>query len=204
MLLMVNILHKVLTLLSFHRDKMEQIAADLEALKAQDLEAEEKLKAKMEERAAEVQARKLAQAKEVVPEATEEEEEEVTTPLDLSNVTAERVFSTGTVLRNGTEPDFDEARMEELYGFIALRFSSLEYEKDYPVYVEVRSSADITKEAKGSKRQKKTIQDPKIMFRLRKHKLAGSVQDPIVLTSRAMLGAGKHLSWFPLFGHYKY
>ncbi|KAK3240754.1 hypothetical protein CYMTET_49429 [Cymbomonas tetramitiformis] len=28
------------------------------------------------------------------------------------------------------------------------------------------------------------------MFRLRKHKLAGTVQDPIVLTSRAMLGAG--------------
>ena len=203
MLLMVNILHKVLTLLSFHRDKMEQIAADLEALKAQDLEAEEKLKAKMEETAAEVRAEKLARVKEVVPEATEEEEE-VTTPLDLSNVTAERVFSTGTVLRNGTEPDFDEARMEELYGFIALRFSSLEYEKDYPVYVEVHSSADITKEAKGSKRQKKTTLDPKIMFRLRKHKLAGTVQDPIVLTSRAMLGAGKHLSWFPLFGHYKY
>ncbi|KAK3234313.1 hypothetical protein CYMTET_55414 [Cymbomonas tetramitiformis] len=174
------------------RDNMEAIAAELEKSRAQDSEAEEKLKAKMEEKAAEVLAEKLARAKARAsePAVSEEDEEVPQPPLDLSNVTAERVFPTGTVLRNGKEPDFDEAQMEELYGFIALRYSSLEYEKDYEVYVEVRSSADITKEAKGGKKQKKARPDPKIMFRLRKHKLAGAVQDPIVLTSRAVLGAG--------------
>ena len=167
---------------------MDEFAAELERTEAADKEVEERLRKKMEERAAEL--REAKKQKKAVEEEDEDVEEDAPEPLDLSTVTANKVLPMGGPLRNGTEPDFDEARAEELMRFIALRWTSLEYEKDYPVYVEVRPTSEISKAAKGQARKKKTAPDPKIQFRLRKHKMAGAVQDPVVLTSRAVIGAG--------------
>ncbi|KAK3287404.1 hypothetical protein CYMTET_5078 [Cymbomonas tetramitiformis] len=171
------------------RNKMDELAVELEKKEAEDREVEQKLEAKLAEKAAELRAAKL-QKKAEAEEVEKEEEEEVPEPLDLSNVSVDKVLATGGPLRNGTEPVFDEAHAEELMSFIALRWTSLEYEKDYPVYVEVKTTNDLKKEAKGAARKKKQASEPKVMFRLRKHKMAGAVQDPIVLTSRAIIGAG--------------
>ncbi|KAK3287005.1 hypothetical protein CYMTET_5464 [Cymbomonas tetramitiformis] len=172
---------------------MDEVAAELEEKDAHDQELEEKLKAKLEEKAAELRAAKL-QKKALEEEVEKEEEEEVPEPLDLSNVYVDKVLATGGPLRNGTEPVFDEAHADELMlSFIALRWTSLEYENDYPVYVEVKTSTEMKKDAKGVAKKKQQAPEPKIMFRLRKHKMAGAVQDPVILTSRAVIGADKHI-----------
>eukprot|EP00854_Cymbomonas_tetramitiformis_P007834 gene7834-9303_t len=166
---------------------MDEVAAELEEKDAHDQELEEKLKAKLEEKAAELRAAKL-QKKALEEEVEKEEEEEVPEPLDLSNVYVDKVLATGGPLRNGTEPVFDEAHADELMlSFIALRWTSLEYENDYPVYVEVKTSTEMKKDAKGVAKKKQQAPEPKIMFRLRKHKMAGAVQDPVILTSRIPL-----------------
>eukprot|EP00854_Cymbomonas_tetramitiformis_P006372 gene6372-7636_t len=74
----------------------------------------------------------------------------------------------------------------------AVDFIRVLYEKDYPVYVEVKTSTEMKKVAKGVTKKKKQVSDPKIMFRLRKHTMAGVVQDPAVLTSRAVIRAGTY------------
>ena len=171
---------------------MDEVAAELELREPADQEVEERLQRKLQEKATEL--REAKKQKKVEAEEEADVEDESSEPLDLSTVTVNKVLPTGGPLRNGKEPEFDEARAVELMSFVALRWTSLEYEKDYPVYVEVRSSSELAKAAKGQAKKKKSTPDPKIQFRLRKHKLAGAVQDPVVLTSRAVIGAGEHVN----------
>ncbi|KAK3272445.1 hypothetical protein CYMTET_19257 [Cymbomonas tetramitiformis] len=64
-------------------------------------------------------------------------------------------------------------------------------EEEVPEPLDGYCPAVLVKVAKGVTKKKKQVSDPKIMFRLRKHTMAGVVQDPAVLTSRAVIRAGK-------------
>eukprot|EP00854_Cymbomonas_tetramitiformis_P016033 gene16033-19015_t len=75
--------------------------------------------------------------------------------------------------------------------FISERWTSLEYEQNYFVYVLLQSTAGIVKEHAGQRKKtgrKAGEAEKRMYFCLRKHKLAGALQDPVVLTSKAMIG----------------
>eukprot|EP00854_Cymbomonas_tetramitiformis_P013077 gene13077-15445_t len=76
--------------------------------------------------------------------------------------------------------------------FISERWTSLEYEQNYFVHVLLLSTSDIIKEHAGQRKKPgrgKAGEAEKTMHLcLRKHKLAGAVQDPIVLTPKVMIG----------------
>eukprot|EP00854_Cymbomonas_tetramitiformis_P015950 gene15950-18909_t len=67
-------------------------------------------------------------------------------------------------------------------------------QRNYFVYVLLQSTADIVKDYAGVRKKyakgKVGDADKRVYFYLRKHKLAGAVQDPIVLTSNKIMIGG--------------
>eukprot|EP00854_Cymbomonas_tetramitiformis_P002988 gene2988-3805_t len=169
---------------TIRRRRRSKLAKKREESKLKELEAETEAKKKDKE----VTRRESIASEDLI------EEEEPDKLLDLAAAKEQDVLQpNGGVFRNGQEIEWGSS--VEIMSFISERWTSLEYEQNYFVYVLLHSRApDILKDNAGQR--KKTGKgnageaEKRMYFCLRKHKLAGAAQDPIVLTSKVMIGGG--------------